>query len=106
MEQGITNVKAIELLKQHGYNELPSEKPRNLLKIALEVIKEPMFMLLIACGSLYVLLGEYTEGVILLCSVFVIIFITFLLSARPLHCDSHHGRDRRRSDPQRGALIA
>lgn len=77
MEQGITNIKAIELLKQHGYNELPSEKPRNLLKIALEVIKEPMFILLLACGSLYVLLGEYTEGVILLCSVFVIIFITF-----------------------------
>lgn len=77
MEQGITSIKAAELLKQHGYNELPSAKPKNIWKIALEVIKEPMFILLLACGSLYLLLGDYSEGIILLCWVFVIIFITF-----------------------------
>lgn len=77
MEQGITNIKAMQLLKQYGYNELPSAKPKNIGKIAFEVIKEPMFILLLTCGSLYLLLGDYSEGIILLCWIFIIIFITF-----------------------------
>ena len=77
MQGGISTFEAKALLKQHGYNELPSAKPKNIWKIALEVIIEPMFLLLLACGSIYVLLGDYTEGLILLCWVFIIIFITF-----------------------------
>lgn len=45
--------------------------------IAAEVMKEPMFTLLLACSTLYILLGDYNEGIIIFCSVFVIIFITF-----------------------------
>ncbi|MHB1277685.1 MAG: cation-translocating P-type ATPase, partial [Bacteroidia bacterium] len=74
---GLTGTKAAALLKEHGYNELPSAKPKNIWRIALEVMKEPMFILLISCGALYMLLGDYNEGIILLCWVFVIIFITF-----------------------------
>ena len=37
-----------DIVKKFGYNELPSAKPKNLLRIALEVIKEPMFLLLLA----------------------------------------------------------
>jgi len=77
MEQGITSTEAAALLSEHGYNELPSAKPKKIWKIASEVIKEPMFILLLACGALYVILGDYSEGIILLCWVFVIIFITF-----------------------------
>lgn len=77
MDIGLSNNKATELLKIHGFNELPSAKPKNVWQIALEVIKEPMFILLISCGSIYLLLGDYSEGIILLCWVFVIIFITF-----------------------------
>ncbi|MFN5705061.1 MAG: HAD-IC family P-type ATPase, partial [bacterium] len=64
-------------LKQFGYNELPSAKSKNILLIAFEVMKEPMFLLLLSCASLYILLGDYNEGVILLSSVLLIIFITF-----------------------------
>lgn len=77
MENGLSENKASELLNIHGFNELPSAKPKNIWQIAIEVIKEPMFILLISCGSVYLLLGDYSEGVILLCWVFVIIFITF-----------------------------
>lgn len=77
MKPGVTSENAKALLKQYGFNELPSAKPKNIWKIALEVIKEPMFILLLACGSLYLILGDYSEGVILLCWIFIIIFITF-----------------------------
>lgn len=76
MNKGISGKKANELLKKHGYNELPTSKPKSIWQITLEVIKEPMFILLLVCGSVYMMLGDYTEGVILLCWVFVIIFIT------------------------------
>ena len=45
MTQGISQKKAAELLKQYGFNELPSAKPKNVWQIALEVIQEPMFIL-------------------------------------------------------------
>ncbi len=74
---GITDAHAAELLKQYGYNELPASKPKTVGHIAGEVMKEPMFTLLLACSTLYMLLGDYNEGIIIFCSVFVIILITF-----------------------------
>jgi Ca2+-transporting ATPase len=80
--QGLTSDEASKLLQKYGLNELPTAKPKNILAIVLEVLKEPMFILLVACGSLYFVLGDTTEGVILLCWVFVIIFITFYQSLK------------------------
>ena len=77
MTKGLTTAEATERLKVHGYNELPSAKPKNIWRIALEVMKEPMFLLLISCGMLYMILGDYREGIILLSSILIIIFITF-----------------------------
>ena len=77
MTKGLSSAEAAQRIKTLGFNELPTSHSKNILLIALEVIKEPMFILLISCGSLYLLLGDYTEGLILLCWVFVIIFITF-----------------------------
>jgi len=56
---------------------LPSSKPKNFFSIAFGVIKEPMFILLVACGSLYLVLGDLQEGIMLLCFVFVIMGIEF-----------------------------
>ena len=77
MYTGLTTSEANEKLKIHGFNELPSAKPKNVWRIALEVMKEPMFLLLISCGVLYIILGDYKEGIILLISILVIIVITF-----------------------------
>ena len=59
------------------YNELPTAKSKNIGQIALEVVKEPMFVLLLVCSSIYLLLGDYTEGIMLSASILIIIFITF-----------------------------
>lgn len=77
MAQGLNTKEAEANLQKYGFNELPSSKPKNIFQIALEVIKEPMFLLLISCGTLYMILGNYKEGIILLSSIFIIIFITF-----------------------------
>lgn len=74
---GLKTEEAKQKLEEYGYNELPGSKPKNILHIALEVIKEPMFLLLLACGALYIILGDLREGIILLSSIFLIIGITF-----------------------------
>lgn len=77
MYTGLSSDQARDLLKQYGFNELPFTESKRLWKIAQEIITEPMFLLLILCGSTYLLLGDYTEGIILLCWIFIIVFISF-----------------------------
>ena len=77
MKIGLTNAEAMARLQQSGFNELPSAKPKGFWKLALEVVQEPMFILLLGCGLVYLLLGDYSEGIILLCWVIIIIGITF-----------------------------
>lgn len=75
--QGLTEQEALERLAQEGYNELPSAKKNTFFHILFEVIREPMFLMLIACGVLYLLLGDAEEATMLMGFVVVIIGITF-----------------------------
>ena len=75
MSQGLSENEAQEKIVRDGFNELPSSKPRNLFAIALGVVREPMFLLLVACGTLYLILGDVQEGLMLLGFVFVIMGI-------------------------------
>lgn len=80
--RGISNIEAKQKLEKFGFNELPSAKPKTIFSIAFEVIKEPMFVLLISCGLIYIVLGDYREGIILLSTTFIIIGITFYQSSK------------------------
>jgi Ca2+-transporting ATPase len=73
---GLTSAEAEQRLLAEGYNELPSGKNRGLLGIALGVLKEPMFLLLVFSGGLYAVLGDLQEAGMLLGFVFVVMGIT------------------------------
>lgn len=75
--KGLSEDEAQKRLNSEGYNELPSKKKKSTFDIAFEVIKEPMFLLLVACGVIYLIFGDIQEALMLLLSVFVIIAITF-----------------------------
>lgn len=77
IKKGLESKEASIKLKEFGFNELSTSRPKTLMHIALDVIKEPMFILLITCGVLYMILGDYKEGVILLSTILIIISITF-----------------------------
>ncbi len=74
---GISEAEAAKLLKQEGLNELPAARPKTLWHIAAEALREPMFLMLIACGALYMTLGDYREGLLMLAGMLLIIGITF-----------------------------
>jgi Ca2+-transporting ATPase len=74
---GLSEEDARSRLQQEGLNELPAAKRRGAWHIALEVIREPMIALLVACGSLYLVLGDFHEALLLLGFVFVVAGIAF-----------------------------
>jgi Ca2+-transporting ATPase len=74
--QGLSEKEAVARMVADGPNELPTSKPRGTLQIAFEVMKEPMFLLLIACGLIYLFTGEVQEAAMLLMFVFVVMGIT------------------------------
>ncbi|MEG1899450.1 MAG: cation-translocating P-type ATPase [Bacteroidales bacterium] len=74
---GLTNEEVKEKFHKDGYNEIQGGKSKNILTVMLGVIKEPMFLLLVACGTLYMFLGDIQEGIMLLGFVFVVMGIEF-----------------------------
>ncbi len=83
--EGLHEQDAITRLQQGGPNELPAQQKRNLLTIVLEVVREPMFLMLVAAGVVYLLLGEPADALMLLGFVFVVMAITIVQARRTEH---------------------
>ena len=62
---GLSEQEAAARLRAEGANELPSTKPRGLLAIAWEVVREPMLLLLVGAGAIYLVLGELRDSIVL-----------------------------------------
>jgi Ca2+-transporting ATPase len=79
---GLTESQAAARLKAEGPNELPQPEQRTPLRIMLEVLREPMFLLLLGGGCIYFLLGDLKEAVILVTFAFISIAITVIQETR------------------------
>ncbi|MCE9661713.1 MAG: cation-translocating P-type ATPase [Burkholderiales bacterium] len=80
--RGLSNAEARRRLARDGPNELPASKRRSVLRLAREVASEPMFLLLVACGAIYMVLGDRQEALMLLGFVFVVMGISFAQQRR------------------------
>ncbi len=79
---GLSTHEAQRRLAQDGPNELSLEKTRGLLKICAEVVTEPMFMLLLAAGVIYLLMGDVHDALVLVGFVSIIIVVTIAQEQR------------------------
>jgi Ca2+-transporting ATPase len=80
--RGLSDAEATRRLLRDGNNDLPSSRRQGWLLIVLDVAREPMILLLLACGALYLVLGDAEEALLLLGFVCVIIGITFFQSRK------------------------
>lgn len=80
--QGLSTTEAQARLARDGANELPVSQRKGLLRLMCDIGTEPMFMLLVACGAIYMLLGDVHEALMLLGFVFVVMAITFVQQRR------------------------
>jgi Ca2+-transporting ATPase len=79
---GLTAREAQARLAAEGYNELPRQDRRTPLRIAVEVLREPMLALLLAAGLIYLLLGDLKEALVLLAFGAMSIIITVIQETR------------------------
>jgi len=79
---GLSEVLAAERLRSEGPNELPTAKPKGIFRITAEVLREPMLLLLIATGAVYVVLGSVKEAAALGVSILVVVGITLYQEAK------------------------
>ena len=64
--KGLTSEEVKNLQEKYGKNELVPEKKENIFRKILNVITEPMFLLLIFAATVYFILGEPRDGAICL----------------------------------------
>ena len=76
--QGLSAAEAARRLAADGPNMLPGSAPKSSWAIVRDVLTEPMFLMLLAAGGIYLALGDRAEALFLLGFVFVVIGITLV----------------------------
>ena len=79
---GLTEQEAEARLAAEGFNELPGGEGRSVLAVMRDVLREPMLMLLLAGGVIYMLLGELREALVLLVFAGLSVAIAIVQEAR------------------------
>lgn len=79
---GLSEAEARARLEEDGANELPRPERRSPLRIVMEVLREPMLVLLLCGGLVYLVLGDLREALILLVFGAMSIVITVVQETR------------------------
>jgi Ca2+-transporting ATPase len=82
VESGLTDAEAQRRLRDDGPNELASTRPRGIVRTLLDVLRQPMLLLLLAAGVLYLVLGDPGEAATLLAMVVIVVVITLVQERR------------------------
>jgi len=77
-DRGLTRHEAAARLAAAGHNELPAQARRTIGRIVAGVATEPMFLMLVAAGFLYLALGDVGEALLLLAFVGIVMGITIV----------------------------
>ncbi|MFM8894430.1 MAG: cation-transporting P-type ATPase [Actinomycetales bacterium] len=75
-QPGLRTDQAAERLARDGPNELPSARPRRWWRLVIDVMREPMLLLLFAAGATNFVLAEPLDGSLLMVKVVIIIGIS------------------------------
>ncbi|QNM96256.1 hypothetical protein H9L41_21030 [Chitinimonas koreensis] len=83
--EGLTSAEAAARLAADGPNLLAAERRRSWGRTLLEIVRDPMFLLLLGAGSIYLVLGDRLEAAALLGFVAIIILAAALQQRRTEH---------------------
>ncbi len=74
--QGLSVQQVLLLRQQYGKNVFHAEFSRRFIHIVWDIVKEPMFILLIIACTLYFILGELSEGIMMLVAMVLVAAIS------------------------------
>jgi Ca2+-transporting ATPase len=79
---GLDQAEARRRLAEAGPNALPGSEHKPLHRIVFKVLAEPMFLMLLVAGALYLALGDRAEAAFLLGMIFAVIGLTLFQERR------------------------
>ena len=74
---GLTTAQAAQKLLQDGPNDIEQAKVRPIWRRLIDMLRQPMFALLVSAALLYIVLGDLTEGLTLSVFVLAVLVLTF-----------------------------
>lgn len=80
--QGLSDDEVIKSRKENGSNSLEHQDKNHLLASLMEMIKEPMFLLLLLATSIYFITGEYSNGFFMLAAIILVSTISLYQESR------------------------
>jgi len=80
--RSLSETEAVARLKAEGPNTLPRPNGRTYGRITLEILREPMFALLLAAAAIYLVLGDLTEAIVLAVFASTSVFIDVIQEVR------------------------
>lgn len=79
---GLTNEEVITSRNKNGSNTLEHQEKNHFLHSVLEMIQEPMFLLLITAASIYYITGDYADGIFMTVAILLVATISLYQEAR------------------------
>lgn len=75
--KGLTDAEVADSRKKYGYNRLEAVKKESWADLLLNILKEPMLILLICVSFIYVLTGDYGEALFMFAAIVGVTAISF-----------------------------
>jgi len=79
---GLTEEEALARLASQGPNVLPQRARRSTVRLVGDVLREPMLLLLLAAGTIYLLLGDLVDALVLLAFASFSVLLSVVQGAR------------------------
>ncbi|MEE1885331.1 cation-translocating P-type ATPase [Pedobacter flavus] len=74
---GLSEEELAQSRSQFGYNEVEKSKSAKWYQMLLDILKEPMLILLIAVSIIYLIVGNYSEALFMLGAIIAVSAISF-----------------------------
>ncbi len=74
---GLSDSEVLASRNQHGYNQQQQKVKSNWWRLILDIVKEPMLLLLIAIAVIYFITEKYGEAYFMLSAIFIVSGISF-----------------------------
>ena len=74
--KGLSDIQVSESAAKYGLNELEHKKEHSLISALKDIIKEPMFVLLLAAAVIYFISGKLEEGIFMAAAILLVASIS------------------------------
>lgn len=80
--KGLSNDEVVASRNKWGFNSLEHQQKNHLLISIIEIVKEPMFLLLFVAASIYYITGDYGDGIFMTIAILLVATISLFQEAR------------------------